>query len=363
MNRARAAAIASASVVLAASQLAAADIKLRTDVSPRQVEIGAQFSVRLSISSDGRESVSEPELKVPSGVRIFGTSVQQGSSVSITWMLMASRAGKFKIGPASVVTSKGRKSDKTVTVEVVPQGTLSPGNTPPLGGQPSPLSILRGFGGSNFPGLPGFPGFDQPEAPPELPPLPEGYAVERAQDPIAFLRATAVPRQVVVNARVEIEKLCGIPGRAVMIGASHSHSSGPVGMILPGQFDGAPEEVRKLAYEESSMANADYLARVTREIVEGVRLADAARVPAQLGFGYGHEDKVAFNRRQRMKNGQSWSHAGAMNPDIVDYAAPIDPQVGVIGAWDAKGKLLGTVVNFYCHATTNPGGISANWIY
>ncbi|MDO8545615.1 MAG: hypothetical protein Q7S40_34665 [Opitutaceae bacterium] len=177
------------------------------------------------------------------------------------------------------------------------------------------------------------------------------------------LDALVVPRQVVLNARAGIEKQCRIPGRAVMIGASHSHSSGPVGMILPGEFDDAPEDLRRLAYEESSMADAGYLLRVTREIVEGVKLADATRVPAQLGAGLGHEDKVAFNRRLRMKNGRSWSHPGAMNPDIVGYAGPIDPQVGVVGAWDSNGKLLGTVVNFSCHATTSPGGISANWIY
>jgi hypothetical protein len=84
-------------------------------------------------------------------------------------------------------------------------------------------------------------------------------------------------------------------------------------------------------------------------------------VPARLGFGFGHDDQVAFNRRQRMKHGGSWSHAGAMNPDITGYAGPTDPQVGVVGAWDADGRLLGAIVNFACHATTNPGGISANW--
>ncbi|HYF37443.1 MAG TPA: hypothetical protein VD994_19230, partial [Prosthecobacter sp.] len=59
----------------------------------------------------------------------------------------------------------------------------------------------------------------------------------------------------------------------------------------------------------------------------------------------------------------SWSHPGAGNPDILEYAGPIDPQVGVIGAWDLQGNLLGVTVNYACHATTNPGGISANWIY
>ena len=41
----------------------------------------------------------------------------------------------------------------------------------------------------------------------------------------------------------------------------------------------------------------------------------------------------------------------------------MDPDVGVVGTWDAEGNLLGVIVNYSCHATTNPGGISANWIY
>ncbi|MCX7887504.1 MAG: hypothetical protein N3B01_09670, partial [Verrucomicrobiae bacterium] len=69
------------------------------------------------------------------------------------------------------------------------------------------------------------------------------------------------------------------------------------------------------------------------------------------------------NRRLRMKNGLTYSHPGQGNPEIVGYAGPIDPQVGVIAVLDLKGNLLGVVVNYACHATTNPGGISANWIW
>jgi neutral ceramidase len=180
---------------------------------------------------------------------------------------------------------------------------------------------------------------------------------------IVSVDALFVPRSVVMNARAEIEKLTGIPIAATMIAATHSHSSGPIGMVQPGQYDAAPEEIRRLAYEESSLANAGYLVRITHEIAQAVRIADQARAPAQLGFGVGHEDKAAFNRRMRMKNGQTWTMPGLMNPDIVDAAGPIDPQVGVIGAWSLDGKLIGTIVNFSCHATTSPGGISANWIY
>jgi hypothetical protein len=35
-----------------------------------------------------------------------------------------------------------------------------------------------------------------------------------------------------------------------------------------------------------------------------------------------------------MKNGQTWSNPGSAHPDILSYAAPIEPDVGVIGAWD-----------------------------
>ena len=47
--------------------------------------------------------------------------------------------------------------------------------------------------------------------------------------------ALIVPRYVVQAARKIIQERCGIPPAAVLIGASHSHSSGPLGMVRPGQ--------------------------------------------------------------------------------------------------------------------------------
>ncbi len=177
------------------------------------------------------------------------------------------------------------------------------------------------------------------------------------------LDSLVVPRGLVLEARALIQKRCGISPEGVLIGASHSHSSGPVGMVLPGEYDHASELVKDLAYHKSSAADAGYLAKVRDAIVEAVVAANDARAEGTAGFGSGREETVAFNRRIRMKNGLAASHPGKGNPDNVEFAGPVDPQVGVIGCWNADGKLTGCVVNFACHATTSGPWIGANWIY
>lgn len=185
----------------------------------------------------------------------------------------------------------------------------------------------------------------------------------RKRAALVGLDALMIPRAVVLGARQQIASRCGIPPEAVLINASHSHSSGPTGMVQPGDFDGAPELLRALGYEKSSAADAGYLKLVETRIVEAVCNANDARADLVCGVGSGIEDKAAFNRRFRMTNGRTFTHPGQGNVDIVKPAGPIDPEVGVIGAWTREGKLAGCVVNYACHATTSPGGISANWIY
>jgi len=103
--------------------------------------------------------------------------------------------------------------------------------------------------------------------------------------------ALMVPRALVEDARKAIQEQCGIPPEAVLIGASHSHSSGPVGMVQPGQFDWASPSIQELAYEKSSCADAAYLDRVRSAVVDAVRTADANRTAVRCGFGKGIEDK------------------------------------------------------------------------
>jgi hypothetical protein len=175
------------------------------------------------------------------------------------------------------------------------------------------------------------------------------------------LDALGVPRSLVAEVRERIRERCGIT--AVMIGASHSHSSGPLIGVMPGEYDHASDLVKELANKHSTCVDPKYLAIVRDAIVDGVVAADAGRIEATAAFGVGSEPTVAFNRRVRMKNGLSFSHPGKGNPDNVDYAGPTDPQVGVIGVWNPDGKLLGCVVNFSCHATASGPWISANWVH
>jgi hypothetical protein len=210
------AAVAALGTLLAAAPVHAA-VSLSTEVSARKVEAGDRFMVRLRINSDAGEQVTSPELKLPPGVTGSGPNVSSQSSfslnmngqmsqsvgLSVTWALVAATPGKYKIGPASVMTPDGRESDRAVTVEVVPPGTLP---TPPLAGQPmDPFNMLRGMGGLGFPGFPpGFPGMDDAPQEPQLPQLPEEFRIEKPLDPLAFVRMRAVPRRVVVGEQVTL---------------------------------------------------------------------------------------------------------------------------------------------------------------
>jgi hypothetical protein len=185
----------------------------------------------------------------------------------------------------------------------------------------------------------------------------------KAKVALVGIDALGIHRDSVLAVRKQIRAKTGIPEEAILLSASHSHSSGPLTGVRPGEYDHASPLVKKLAYEKKINIDPDYVQRVEAALVEAVVAAHQDRIPVRAVVGKGIEDKVAFNRRFKMKDGRSVTHPGQLNPDVLEPAGPVDPEVGVIGVWNKDRKLLGCIVTFACHATTNPGGISANYIY
>ena len=149
----------------------------------------------------------------------------------------------------------------------------------------------------------------------------------------------------------------------VMVAASHTHSGGSCFGLHPDDVKEAPALIRKLALECSINIEPEYELLLVKRASDAACLALKNMDAVKFSVGSGQEDAAVFNRRIRMKNGRTFTHPGKGNPDIVEPAGPIDPEVGVIGGWRENGALAGCIVNYACHGTAwSSTVVSADWI-
>jgi hypothetical protein len=94
---------------------------------------------------------------------------------------------------------------------------------------------------------------------------------------LAGLDLLFVTRHFVKEVRAEIEKRCGIKPEGVLISASHSHSSGPIGMAEPGDYDNASPLVKDLVNNKSIVSDPGYTQLLRRQTIEAIALANDAR--------------------------------------------------------------------------------------
>ena len=91
-------------------------------------------------------------------------------------------------------------------------------------------------------------------------------------------------------------------------------------------------------------------------------MADSRLEEVEFSFNKGRVENLIFNRRIRMKDGHVQTHPGKGNPDNVDFAGPVDDQVGVVGVWKKGTKeMLGFLLNFSCHACIRLDGATADF--
>ncbi len=165
----------------------------------------------------------------------------------------------------------------------------------------------------------------------------KAIVMEQGQTKAALvaLDLIAAPRDLVEDARAEIDRTCQVPGANVMISATHSHT-GPI-VDTKNRFGGQSELVK------------GYRASLPARIAQAVRQAESRLAPVTLSVAHGQESSIAFNRRFHMKDGSVGWNPGKGNPLILKPAGTIDPDVPVLYFETADKKPIATYVNYAVH--------------
>lgn len=165
-----------------------------------------------------------------------------------------------------------------------------------------------------------------------------------------------IPREIFDAAKKRIKERTGLAPESVLMSATHTHSAASAAGIFQTEPD--PEYQKFLA---SRMADAAIRALNNLE-------------PAQVGWGSGQEPNQVFNRRWKMKPGVKninpfggedavRMNPGNANPDLLEPAGPIDPEVSILSVQALDGRPIGLLANYSLHYCGNVGGgtISADY--
>lgn len=158
-------------------------------------------------------------------------------------------------------------------------------------------------------------------------------------DAVALVGVDAVSLKTgdVRRARAMAADLCPLEPGAIIVAASHTHTGGPANDIL-----GTPSD-------------AHYREEIVRQVASAIAEAHRRMVPAEIAWGVGVAEGLAFNRRWEIADGTQETHADPSRDDVIGRAGPSDPEVLLLAARSLEGEPLGFVGNFTCHCTLAAG--------
>jgi hypothetical protein len=164
---------------------------------------------------------------------------------------------------------------------------------------------------------------------------------------IISLDLIATTRALVEEARAAIETRTGIPGRNVLITATHSHT----GPML------ANANRRWNDFGAASPLAVEYTQSLPGKLADSVEEAVKTLTPVTASWAVGRCEGIAFNRRFLMVDGTVGWNAGKLNPRIVRAAGPVDPELPVLSFETDKRQPVAMFVNFPIHLDTVGGPI------
>jgi len=148
-----------------------------------------------------------------------------------------------------------------------------------------------------------------------------------------------MPGEVVRQARELVGRAGAVPPERVLVAATHTHTA-----PAPTDLLGA----RRVDW---------YVEALPARIATAVSLAAQRLRPARAGWGVGREDRGSFNRRYRMRDGTVRMNPGLLNPDALEPAGPIDPDLGVLWTEGEDGAPLAALASFALHYVGTDTGL------
>lgn len=147
----------------------------------------------------------------------------------------------------------------------------------------------------------------------------------------------AISGQIVGRIREQVQRQIGIPANAIMIAATHAHST--------------PDTTG------AGFENAEYIAYLVNTVANAICQAFSMQQPVRVGWGRVPIRGVAHSRRVHLVDGSVYTtrygvpSTWRVNPDFIASQGEIDPDLTVIKIESLDGEILASVSNFGCHAT------------
>ena len=178
----------------------------------------------------------------------------------------------------------------------------------------------------------------------------------------AIVDNVGVNREVFDEAKRRIHGLTGVPTGHLLMSATHTHSATSAG--------GANRIALRDGTAGPGPALDEYQTFLVQRIVDGVRRALNNLEPARLAWGAGQVPQHVFNRRWRLKDGQSvvnpfgGQDRALMNPgssrtDLAEPAGPTNPEVQFLSVQSTDGRPIALLANYWLHYV---GGVPSGHI-
>lgn len=147
----------------------------------------------------------------------------------------------------------------------------------------------------------------------------------------------AISGQIVNRIREKVQHQIGVPAEAIMIAATHAHST--------------PDTT------SAGFENSDYIDYLVESTAGAVCQAFSTQQPVRVGWGRVSVRGLAHSRRMRLIDGHVYTtrygvpSTWRVSQDVIAGQGEIDPDITILKIESLDGEILASISNFGCHAT------------